>query len=48
MTHTYSKKVQFNLYYTYDNKQKKIYDLKTMQYDFKEWIKKLNSQQKNK
>ena len=41
MKHIYSKKVEFSVYYTYDDKQKKVYDLKSMKQDFKSWLKKL-------
>ncbi len=44
MTHIYSKKIQFNVYYTYDNKHKKVYDVKTIKTDFKDWLKKLRKQ----
>ena len=43
MTHIYSKNIMFSVYYTYDDKHKKVYDLKTMQLDFKEWIKKIKA-----
>mgnify|MGYP001258453537 CR=1 FL=1 len=43
MKHIYSKKVEFSVYYTYDDKQKKVYDLKSMRKDFKRLIKKLKT-----
>ena len=43
MTHIYSKKIQFSIYYTYNDKHKKVYDLETMKGDFEKWIKKLKS-----
>jgi len=43
MNHIYSKKIEFSIYYTYDNKNKKIYDLKTVSQDFKDWIKRMKT-----
>ena len=43
MKHIYSEKIEFGAYYTYDDKQKKIYDLQSMSKDFKKLIKKLKS-----
>ncbi len=43
MKHIYSKKIEFSVYYIYDNKQKKVYDLKALKQDFKDWMKKLKS-----
>ena len=41
MKHIYSEKIEFGAYYTYDDKQKKVYDLKSLKEDFKELIKQL-------
>ena len=43
MKHIYSEKIELGAYYTYDDKQKKVYDFKSMKQDFKTWIKKLKS-----
>tara|TARA_B100001250_G_scaffold337612_2_gene304437 strand:- start:1810 stop:1944 length:135 start_codon:yes stop_codon:yes gene_type:complete len=43
MSHIYSKKIEFSIYYTYDNKQKKVYDLETMSQEFKDWVKKMKN-----
>ena len=43
MSHIYSKKIEFSIYYTYDNKKNKIYDLETVSQDFKEWIKRMKT-----
>ena len=43
MKHIYSKKIEFSIYYTYDDKQKKVYDLQSMKQDFKAWINKMKS-----
>jgi len=43
MKHIYSEKIAFGAYYTYNDKQKKVYDLKSMKQDFKKLIKKLKS-----
>jgi hypothetical protein len=44
MKHIYSKKIELSIYYIYDdNKQKKVYDLKGLKQDFRDWIKKLKS-----
>ena len=42
MKHIYSKKIEFSVYYIYDdNNQKKVYDLKGIKKDFQDWMKKL-------
>tara|TARA_B100001250_G_C19792442_1_gene787161 strand:+ start:904 stop:1038 length:135 start_codon:yes stop_codon:yes gene_type:complete len=43
MKHIYSKKIEFSVYYIYDDKQKKVYDLKSIKKDIKDWIKKIKS-----
>ncbi len=43
MDHIYSEKIELGIYYTYNDKQKRVYDFKTMKEDFKALIKKLNS-----
>ena len=47
MKHIYSKKIEFSVYYTYDDKHKKVYDLKNMKAEFKKWIKKLKSNKRS-
>ena len=37
----YREKLQLGAYYTYNDKQKKVYDIKSMREQFKELIKKL-------
>tara|TARA_R110002051_G_scaffold177777_2_gene247613 strand:+ start:9700 stop:9831 length:132 start_codon:yes stop_codon:yes gene_type:complete len=39
--HIYSENIKLGAYYTYDDKQKKVYDLKGIKQQFKELIKKL-------
>ena len=41
MKHIYSENIKLGAYYTYDDKQKKVYDLKSMRQDFQELMKKL-------
>tara|TARA_B100001250_G_scaffold156110_1_gene134168 strand:- start:857 stop:1066 length:210 start_codon:yes stop_codon:yes gene_type:complete len=41
MKHIYLEKIELGVYYTYNNKQKKVYDLKSIKKDFKSLIKKL-------
>tara|TARA_Y100000589_G_C27171319_1_gene636830 strand:+ start:429 stop:560 length:132 start_codon:yes stop_codon:yes gene_type:complete len=43
MKNIYSKKIELGIYYTYDLKRKKIYDLKSLQEDFNLIVKKLKS-----
>ncbi len=43
MEHIYSEKIELGAYYTYNNKQQKIYDLKSMKKAFKKMLKKLKS-----
>ncbi len=43
MKHIYIEKIELGAYYTYNNHQKKIYDLKSMRKDFKRLIKKLKT-----
>ena len=45
MKHIYSQKIELGAYYTYNENNKKVYDLKSMEEDFKSLIKKLNAQQ---
>ena len=42
MKHIYLEKIELGVYYTYNNKRKKVYDLKSMKKDFKSLIKKIN------
>ena len=42
MKHIYLEKIELGVYYTYNNKQKKVYDLKSIKKDFKSLIKKIN------
>ncbi len=42
MKHIYLEKIELCVYYTYNNKQKKVYDLKSIKKDFKSLIKKIN------
>ncbi len=44
MKNIYSTKMEFSVYYTYDNRQQKVYDFETIKEDFKQWIKHLKSQ----
>tara|TARA_R100000654_G_C2632877_1_gene120458 strand:+ start:50 stop:181 length:132 start_codon:yes stop_codon:yes gene_type:complete len=39
--HIYQEKIELGAYYTYNDKQKKVYDIKSMREQFKELIKKL-------
>jgi hypothetical protein len=39
--HIYQEKLELGAYYTYNDKQKKVYDIKSMREQFKELIKKL-------
>jgi hypothetical protein len=39
--HIYQEKIELGAYYTYNDKQKKVYDIKSMKEQFKELIKKL-------
>ena len=41
LNHIYQEKLQLGAYYTYNDKQKKVYDIKSMREQFKELIKKL-------
>ena len=41
MKNIYSEKIELGAYYSYNEKQKKVYDLKSMRKDFKKLIKKL-------
>jgi len=43
MSHIYSKKIEFSIYYTYNDKKKKVYDLETMSQEFKDWVKKMKT-----
>jgi len=43
MKHIYSEKIELGAYYTYNDKQKKIYDLKSMKKAFRKLLKKLKS-----
>ena len=45
MKHIYSQKIELGAYYTYNENNKKVYDLKSMEEDFKSLIKKLNAKQ---
>tara|TARA_B100001250_G_scaffold371881_1_gene356957 strand:- start:161 stop:313 length:153 start_codon:yes stop_codon:yes gene_type:complete len=45
MKHIYSEKIELGAYYTYNNKQQKIYDLKSMRKAFKKLLKKLKLKQ---
>ena len=38
---TYARDIKLGAYYTYNKDNKKVYDIKSMQQDFKELIKKL-------
>ncbi len=42
MKHIYIEKIELAAYYSYNDKQKKVYDLKTIKEDFTRLIKKLN------
>ena len=44
MKHIYSQKIELGAYYTYNENKKKVFDLKSMEEDFKSLIKKLNAQ----
>ena len=44
MKHIYSQKIELGAYYTYNENNKKVYDLKSIEEDFKSLIKKLNAQ----
>ena len=39
--HIYQEKIELGAYYTYNDKQKKVYDIKSMREQIKELIKKL-------
>jgi len=39
--HIYQEKIELGAYYTYNDKQKKVYDIKGIREQFKELIKKL-------
>ena len=39
--HTYREPVKLGVYYTYDNKHNRVYDIKELKIEFKELIKKL-------
>ena len=41
MKHIYSEKIELGAYYSYDSKQQKIYDLKSMRKAFDKLLKKL-------
>lgn len=41
MKHIFSEKIELGAYYTYNEKQKKVYDLKCMKKDFKKLLNKL-------
>tara|TARA_B100001250_G_scaffold263567_1_gene227165 strand:+ start:300 stop:458 length:159 start_codon:yes stop_codon:yes gene_type:complete len=43
MQHIYIEKIELGAYYTYDNTNKKVYDFKSIQQEFKALIKKLKS-----
>ncbi len=43
MQHIYIEKIELGAYYTYDKKQNKVYDFKSMRQDFKQLLKKLKS-----
>ena len=43
MKHIYSEKIELGAYYTYDDKQKRVYDLESMRKDFKKLLKKLKN-----
>ena len=39
MQHIYIEKIELGAYYTYDKKQNKVYDFKSMRQDFKQLLK---------
>ena len=43
MKHIYIEKIELGAYYTYDDKQKKVYDIKSIRNDFKELMKKMET-----
>ncbi len=42
MKHIFFQKIELGVYYTYDENNKKVYDLKNLQEDFKSLTSKLN------
>ena len=43
MKHIYSEQIKIGAYYSYNDKQQKVYDLKSMRQDFKALLEKLKS-----
>ena len=46
LSHTYQEDFKLGVYYTYDNKYNKIYDVKAMREEFKSLIKRLKKLEK--